>query len=621
MQEKSLPKGKILVVDNHQAVLKFMTNLLENKGYKVLTAEDGLSALSILKNFTPDAIFIDFVMPNISGDKLCRIIRTIPSLKDVYIVILSGIAAEFHLDFIDIGADACIAKGPFNKMGEYVIETLERRTGSHTQIKGLENVYGRAVTKELLSIKKHFEITSTYISEAFIEITLGGFIIYVNPMAVTLTGICEEKLLASKFIDLFSDPDKTRLQNILTKYIDKPQKITKDSPIILNQKQVEIDIVPIIHEENSSIIILIRDITLQKQYEDKLKEENAHLENRLIQSQKMHALGTLASSIAHDFNNLLMGILGMVSLISSDNDNSLPYLDKIKFIEQYALQGSSLTKQLLDFSKGGKYEPKPTDLNELTKRSIEMFSLSKKGIKIFEKFQESLLFVNIDSTQIEQVLLNLYLNAWHAMPSGGNIYIQTENIILDKEYVKPFGLKDGNYVKVSVTDTGLGMSKEIQSRIFEPFFTTKTKDKGTGLGLASVYGIIKNHGGIINVYSEIGKGTTFNLYFPATDIKINTEKKQSGDIKKGLESVLLIDNEEIILDVCSQMLEKLGYQVIKASTPESAINIYEKRWEQINIVILDMIIPGMNVNVMYKSLQKIKHIARLGSFWNLKDFF
>jgi CheY-like chemotaxis protein len=214
--------------------------------------------------------------------------------------------------------------------------------------------------------------------------------------------------------------------------------------------------------------------------------------------------------------------------------------------------------------------------------------------------------VEVDPGQIEQVLLNIYVNAWHAMPGGGNLYIQTENVIIDENYIKPYRIELGKYIKISVTDTGIGMDEATQQRIFEPFFTTKEMGRGTGLGLASVYGIIKNHGGFINVYSEEGVGTTFNFYLPASKDKVLEQKKLlAKPVLKGSETILLVDDENLIIDVSQNILKLLGYNVFVARDGKEAIQAYKKNQDKIDIVILDMIMPGMNGGEVYNKMIEI----------------
>jgi CheY-like chemotaxis protein len=320
----------------------------------------------------------------------------------------------------------------------------------------------------------------------------------------------------------------------------------------------------------------------------------------------MEAIGTLAGGIAHDFNNLLMGIQGHASLMLLHLDPNHPHFERFKRIEDFVKSGAGLTKQLLGFARGGKYEVKLTNLNELIQNSSEMFARTKKEIQIHRKFQKDIWPVEVDLGQLEQVLLNLYVNAWQAMPGGGDLYIQTSDIVLDEKYSEPFRIKPGNYVKISVTDTGVGMDNAIQQRIFDPFFTTKDIGRGTGLGLASAYGIIKNHGGIINVYSKRGEGTTFNIYLPASENGVPIkDKKLPDEILKGTETVLLVDDEDGILDIGEEMLKEIGYEVWIARGGKEAIEIYSNHKGKIDVVILDMIMPDMNGGKAYDRMKEI----------------
>jgi PAS domain S-box-containing protein len=335
------------------------------------------------------------------------------------------------------------------------------------------------------------------------------------------------------------------------------------------------------------------------------QREVRKLEQQLYHSQKMEAIGTLAGGIAHDFNNLLMGILGNASLILLQMDSSHPYYEKLKHIEQYVQNGADLTKQLLGFARGGKYEVKPTDLNEIIKKSSEMFGRTKKEVVIYPKYQKNIHTVEIDRGQINQVLLNLYVNAWQAMPEGGDLYIQTKNTILDENYVKPYKLKAGRYVSITVTDTGIGMDETTQKMIFDPFFTTKEMGRGIGLGLASVYGIIKSHEGIINVESKEGRGTTFTIFLPATEKKIIPKEPLPEESLKGGETLLVVDDEDMILDTCKHLLEGMGHKVLIAKSGKDALEIYEKNRDEIDMVILDMIMPVMGGGETYDRLKEI----------------
>jgi len=319
----------------------------------------------------------------------------------------------------------------------------------------------------------------------------------------------------------------------------------------------------------------------------------------------MEAIGTLAGGIAHDFNNLLMGIQGYTSLMRLQTDSEDANEEYIQGIENAVTNAANLTNQLLGFARKGKYTLRQTSLNIIIDSSTQMFTRTRKEIVTHKKLQDKPWTVKVDPGQIEQVLLNLYLNAWHAMADGGEIYIQTENVYLSNEYCRPFEVPGGKYVKVSVTDTGVGIDKAIIERIFEPFFTTKDVGKGTGLGLASAYGIIKNHNGIIRVYSEKNHGTTFNIYLPASDLKDVDDIEISTEMIKGNEAILLVDDEETTIYVEELMLKELGYRVVPALSGKRAIELYKEKMVDFDLVALDMIMPEMNGKDTYEALKKI----------------
>lgn len=344
----------------------------------------------------------------------------------------------------------------------------------------------------------------------------------------------------------------------------------------------------------AGMLVVIRDIS-----------ERKRLEEQFWQAQKLKAVGTLAGGVAHDFNNLLMGVQGRVSLMLMDIDSEHPFCKHLTEIEAYVESAAGLSKQLLSFARGGKYEVKPTNPNEIVAQSADMFGRTRKEIRIHRDFQPDIWTVDMDRRQIEQMLLNIYLNAWHAMSEGGELYITTENVILDETYVSPYDVAPGDYVKICVTDTGVGMDKETLQRIFEPFFTTKEMGRGTGLGLATVYGIIKNHGGFINVYSERGEGTTFSHYLPASGRQILKERESVEPLLKGEEVILLVDDEKPVLETASELLVKLGYRVLASSGGKEAIEIYLKNRDRIEIVILDMIMPDLGGSIVYERLKEI----------------
>jgi len=350
-----------------------------------------------------------------------------------------------------------------------------------------------------------------------------------------------------------------------------------------------------------NVISVIRNINELKE----AQKEQSRLEAQLQQVQKMESIGTLAGGIAHDFNNLLMSIQGKTSILLYNINKDDAVYDQIKSIEQLIQNGAEITSQLLGLARRGKFEVNPEDLNKLVENSSEMFASTKKEIKFHRRYQENIWAVEISKNQIDQVLLNLFINASQAMPKGGDFYIETENVILDEVYVKPYRVEPGKFVKISVTDTGIGMDEETLQKVFDPFFTTKGEGKETGLGLASVYGIIKNHNGIINAYSEKGVGSTFNMYFPVTDKKVIDDIKPQEKIIKGSETILFIDDEKRIIETGKEMLEAIGYTVLLAQSGKDAIETYPKKSEIIDLVILDMILPEMDGSEIYDRLKDI----------------
>lgn len=348
---------------------------------------------------------------------------------------------------------------------------------------------------------------------------------------------------------------------------------------------------------------LVRDVTARK----KSEYERKKLEEKLSQAQRLEAIGTLAGGIAHDFNNLLMAVQGNASLILSASKGNAVIAEKAANIEKCVESGANLIKQLLGFARGGKYVSRPCSVNRIIDASLVMFSRAHKNIFIERQFNEELFPVEADQSQLEQVFMNLYLNAVHAMDGRGVLTISTDNAFISEDIASVHELTSGDYVLIEVSDTGRGMSPETMKRIFEPFFTTREKGRGTGLGLASVFGIVKNHGGFISVSSIPGKGSSFRLHFPAFKSELHENrdlsKKGSGVTKR--KTILIADDDEAILEVCAEMLLETGYSVETVSGGYEAVNLFQKKSEKIDLVILDILMPDLDGFETYKKLKEI----------------
>ncbi len=346
---------------------------------------------------------------------------------------------------------------------------------------------------------------------------------------------------------------------------------------------------------------LARDITARKLAETERKQ----MEKQLQHAQRMESIGTLAGGIAHNFNNLLMAIQGYTTIMLLETDPSDKRYRMIQCIEKQVSAGSSLTAQLLGYAREGKYEIRSINLNQVVKESAETFAVTRREIRVHQILEPDLDGIIADRGQLEQVLMNLLVNAADAMPEGGDLYLQTENRSHRDIHADNFVPKEGSYVCLTVRDTGIGMDSDTMEHIFEPFFTTKDISKGSGLGLASAYGIIKAHGGYLQASSQINEGATFSIYLPASRkaVEIGTKKKEV--LIRGEGTVLFVDDDETVRSLGSELLKVLGYETILASGGREAIDIYRTREKGIDLVILDMIMPDMSGGAVYDQLKSI----------------
>lgn len=433
-----------------------------------------------------------------------------------------------------------------------------------------------------------------------------GIILYVNPAMVRLLGASREEELLGRSIYDFVHPEsrdsvRERIEEVQEKGVTVPLKEQKYISLDGSVVDVETLATAVPFHGERAVLAVYRDIRERKRQE----QERKRLEERFLVAQKMEAVGILAGGVAHNFNNLLMAIQGNASLMLMDLPEDHPHREKLLAIQEAVKSGAELTRQLLGFARGGKYEVRPININTVVEEMAHLFGRTRKEITIHKTLASDLWTVEADRGQMEQVLMNLFVNAADAMPRGGELFLETQNVELDEDYVRPFSAKPGKYVRISVTDTGVGMDEETQRRIFEPFFTTKSLGRGTGLGLATVYGIIKAHEGIITVYSKPGEGSSFHIYLPASPKEPAREFKFDEGIARGSGTILVIDDEPMILKVADHLLRALGYHVITASGGKEGLRIYRERGLEIDLVILDMIMPDMEGGEVFESLKRM----------------
>ena len=431
-----------------------------------------------------------------------------------------------------------------------------------------------------------------------------GHFLEVNEATTRISGYPKSHLLNSALPELIAEKNLEQGMNHLSRLIDTGHV---SEEILLKKydgKLIHVVLEAIQLSENA-YIGYFKDISEYK----RTMEEMRKLEEQLNQAQKMEAIGRLAGGVAHDFNNLLTGIQGYAEIVHDALQVKDPLREDILEIQAAVDKATSLTQQLLTFSRKQVTKPKAFLLNDLIGESKKMVSrLIGEDIQLICKPGPDLWKVKADPHQIDQILMNLVVNSRDAMPNGGNMIIETTNEMLDINYSKTHPeLKPGEYVLLSVSDTGCGINKEIRNMVFEPFFTTKEDGKGTGLGLSTVYGIVKQNHGVINVYSEENMGTTFKIYLPRHigDTE-KTKKKEEKHSQNGNETILLVEDEYTVRSITSRMLKNRGYKVFDAPDGEEALQMFNKYKDRIQLLLTDVIMPKMNGMELLEKLQSIK---------------
>jgi CheY-like chemotaxis protein len=643
---------KILVVDDNQQNLYFLKVLLSANGFDVEMASNGEEALTLARKAPPYIIVSDILMPVMDGYTLCKLWREDVTLKNIPFIFYSATYTEQKdQDFaLKLGADRFIVKpvDPNTFMSILVATEKEFEAGklvnakppieTETYYKEYNEVLIHKLEDKMFQLEEtnralEIDIAARKKTEEDLRITLIKYktLFDTIPLGITVLNKDGQLIETNTSSEILLDMSKTQqLQQTVdskTWNFIRPDGSTmpnNELPCVraLKESQIVRNVALGIQKENNpvkwinvtaaplplagyGVVIIYSDITELKQAEEKQKK----LEEQLHQAQKMEAIGQLSSGVAHDFNNLLGGMMGHAELLKfelSPVSSMHHHADEIISICQKA---ANLTKQLLSFARKSPFILQKILLNDFLKQFESLIDRTiGRSIEISLKIPEQTLYISGDINQLENALLNIAINARDAMPDGGRFCIELmqehlTNRCFQKEY---FNVKEDDYARISLSDNGTGMTEDVKARIFEPFFTTKEIGKGTGLGLPSVFGYVKQNHGYITVITQIGKGTQFDLYFPLITQSVEVSiAKENGTPAHGHGSILFVDDELIYHEIISKLLGKLGYKVHAFDNGYDAVSFYQENSKSITLAILDMCMPKMSGNECFKQLKKI----------------
>ncbi len=601
---------KILIIDDNPNNLRMISDVLEDSEYSVFVAEDGESGLERAAYATPDIILLDVLMPGIDGFETCRKLKSLKETREIPVIFMTALSeAEHKVKAFKAGAVDYITK-PFQKE-----EVLARLT-VHLRIRELTTNLNKAKTSlelrvaertaQLAKANQDLAASRNYLNKIINAAPDPIFVkdrqhrwVLINDAFCSMTGLQRQELINKSDYDFFSENEADEFwakdEIVFTTGEENlnEEKLTDANGVvrtILTKKTLHTD-------ENGDLFLvgIIRDIS-----------EYKTIEAQLRQAVKMEAIGTLAGGVAHDFNNLMTAVIGYSTLLLQRLDSDSPHCKDIEQIKKAGESAAALTHQLLAFSRKQVVQPKVLDLNSIFLETKKMLGrLIGEDIEITHKLDPNLWRVIGDPGLIQQVIINLAINARDAMPKGGKLTIETGNVHLDKIYAaQHIEVAPGQYVLFAISDSGSGMDEETQSHIFEPFFTTKAKGKGTGLGLATVYGIVRQSGGHIWVYSELNQGTTFKIYLPRGEKEIEPleSEEKPKEIKGGNETILIVEDDDTVRKLTKEILHPYGYRVVEAQGGKSALKMLETFDSQIDLLITDVVMPEMGGRQVAKAV-------------------
>ncbi|MBW1724692.1 MAG: response regulator [Deltaproteobacteria bacterium] len=596
--------GKMLVVDDEQGIRITLKEFLKEDGYEVHVAENADAAIKLLRQIEFDVVVSDIILPRVTGVDLLKAIREVaPYVK---VIMMTGeptveTAAEslrsgaFDYLFKPISKDV-VLKIVRNALNIKTLEEDKRRLEEENRRyqENLEHLVGER-TKALRDSENRLRTILDSIPVGVVTIDMETHkITDVNPFAARLLALPKEQIIGSRCYRFICPSEEGACP-----VTDQGERIENSESVLVLENG---DKIPILRTV-SRFMLGKREYLLESFID---LADRKKLETQLQQAQKMEAIGTLAGGVAHDFNNLLTSILGNSELALAKIDLDDPLHEEIEEIKNAGQRAAALTRQLLIFSRKQIIQPRILNLNEIISDIKKMLvRMIEEHIELKMNYAPDLQSVNIDPTQIEQVVFNLAANARDAMPSGGTLTIETENLELnEKHFQRPLIDKEpGPYIKLSIRDNGVGMDEETQTHIFEPFFTTKEIGKGTGLGMSTVYGIVKQNGGFIQVDSEKGRGTTFEIYLPAVEGSTEPKTMPSHEVSPGSESVLVVEDNHSLRKLVCNILEKYGYQVQEAPNGEEALKVIAENEKPIHLLVTDVIMPGMGGRMLAERLQ------------------